>query len=628
MRCTLITIFVLGVGGKLNNYAANILPTQPLIKLIKALGVSGAARELKVSEDEVRRQVSLLGFRYDTELFSSNHLKIVDKLGNLIPLIYKKGQKIINSAIEKQKLEKKPVRIALLKARQFGGSTLFEAELFKESVLRQHRSSMIIAHDLDSARHLREMSGRYYDNYVEEKPRIKKESEKWWKFEHRVGKQKADSHLRIDTAEELSTGHSLTLHNLHLSEIQNWRNAAVLVKGLFPTVPNSFDTMIFMEGTGSGVGDYWYDFCQMAQDKSSGWEFVFVPWFEIEDYESSFSTLDLRGDFLANLDAEEEVLYKQGVSLEKLFWRRETIKNSYKGDVDAFRQQYPATADEAFLTSGRPVFSAIKVKQGMAKSEKPLRTVYLEEKKGVVKEVEDVKGYWQIFEEPNSSLTNLYACGADVAEGIQVVPELGNRGGDFSVAKILRRDTRRFVAVLRERLDPDIFADELYKAGLYWKCGIMPESNAGGHGNVVIRNLKAKSNINLLKTPILNKAHDDIKDAYGWRTMQDTKRQLIDELNEKIREEEFSDPSKNFWYEASTYVRDEKGRTNAQPRKYDDEVIATAIAFQADKLMPMVFKEVPDEKEYFVHPGDDVPQNFRSEMTERHKVMEQVYAEY
>lgn len=595
--------------------------SDPLFDAIRAAGGAEAfAKREKRKLEEVMYEVALWRYKHDSEAFCAERLKIVDKNANLIPLIFNNGQKKINSAIERQKIAGKPVRVALLKARQFGGSTEFEAEVFKESVLRPMRQSMIIAHDLDSARHLRDMSARYYENYDLPKPEMKKETDKWWKFRHVLNGKRADSHIRIDTAEELSTGHSLTLHTLHLSEIQNWRNAPVLVKGLFPTVPNHPDTMIFMEGTGSGVGDYWYDFCQMAKEDSV-WEFVFVPWFEIEDYEVRFDSEEKRADFEVKLDSEERLLRKESISLEKLNWRRETIRSVYKGDDEAFRQQYPATSDEAFLTSGRPVFPAIRVREKISEALKPLKIGYLEGVKDV-KFREDPKGYWEIWEQWPEKVENLYCLGADVAEGLAIVPELGNRGGDYSCAKILRRDYRQFVARLHARLDPDLFADELLKAWKYWGCGLLIESNPGGSGNVVIRALKSYPGINLLRARSLSKPHEDRKEEFGWKTMKDTKRLLIDELLENIREENFIEPSKNFWYECSTYVRDEKGATNAQSRKYDDEVIANAIAFQADKLMPLFFKPITGAEETPLSREYDVP---RLHNLSQARVMEENY---
>lgn len=600
----------------------NKLAAEPLIRAILAVGKDKFAHDNKIAMNVLDEEITRLSFLYDSASFAENTLKIMDKFSNLIPFKYNPGQLIIEAAKVKQISANKPVRLALLKARQFGGSTLEEGDVFRECILRPGRSTMIIAHDLDSARHLREMSHRFYENFTLSKPRLKKETDKWWKFLHRKDGKPFESNLRIDTAEELSTGHSLTLQHLHLSEIQNWRNATVLVKGLFPTVPNSPDTTIFMEGTGSGVGDYWYDFCQMAMNPTSEWEFVFVPWYKIEDYSARFANEDERQNFIDKMDSEEKLLYGDLISAEQLLWRRTTISNTYKGDIESFRQQYPATADEAFLTSGRPVFSPIKVREA-AKRAKPARLGNLVWKKDKVEFVEESNGIWDVWEDVDKSKENLYALGADVAEGIAVQPEFGNKGGDFSCAKILRRDKMSFVGRLHARIDPDLFADEIHKAWEYWRCGVLVENNPGGSGNVVIRDLKDISGINLLKTVTLDRIHDTRKEQYGWDTNQQSKREMIDELVELIREVKFSDPSENFWYEAATYIKDEKGRTNAQSRKYDDEVVATAIAIQADKLMSSFYKPLVEEKKVYTR-DMDVPQNFNQHITQD-SVMEENY---
>ena len=269
----------------------------------------GAAEILKLTVPEMAIELEKTKYRYDFEFFSSLRLKIIDKNGTLLPFKQNSPQRKLDLAIQSQVEKGRPIRICLLKARQWGGSTKIEGHLFRDSMIRANRSSMIVAHDLDSARHLREMSYRYYEYYDFPKPKLKRESDKWWKFQHKIEGRSADSHLRIDTADELSAGHSLTIHNLHLSEIQNWRNAQELVKGLFPTVPPSPDTMIFMEGTGSGVGNYWYDFCQMAMQEGTEWEFVFVPWFEIDDYQRKFESEESKATFEAKLDSEEKDVY-------------------------------------------------------------------------------------------------------------------------------------------------------------------------------------------------------------------------------------------------------------------------------------------------------------------------------
>lgn len=601
-------------------YWEHRLPLEPMWQLFEYYGLDEGAKRLGLRVEQYMTILQDLRYLYDTEKFAEDCLKIIDKNGELVPLVYNNCQRKLNEAIEEQRRSNSPVRICLLKCRQFGGSTAFEAEIFKQSILRNHRSSMIIAHDLDSARHLREMSIRYYDHYNRLKPKIKKETDKWYKFKHFSNRVERPSSLRIDTAEELSTGHSITLHNIHASELQLWRNAPELMKGLLPTVPNSIDTMIFLEGTGSGVGDYWYERCEMAKSDSL-WKFVFVAWFEMEDYKNNFVSEYDKGLFGTTLTDEEKLLLGEGISLEQLNWRRTKIKE-LNGDEGLFRQQYPHDAEEAFLTSGRPVFHALKVKKGLSKSVKPVRIGNLEMSKESVIFTEQPGGLWEIWEEPVRD-ENLYVLGADTAQGIAVIPEFGNRGGDFSVAKVFRRDRRKFVGRLKDRISPEYFADEIRKASIYWNCAVMPTVKGG---EVVIDRLKDVAGLRLLRMPNFGKRDEDVRDVYGWVENKDTKRMMIDELAAHINAEDFEEPSNNFWYEASTYVRDEKGSTNAQLKKFDDEVTANAVCFQADRLLPMYFREtieLPEE----ITPDMDLPQNKNRNVRLRNE-MERIYAEF
>jgi hypothetical protein len=459
------------------------------------------------------------------------------------------------------------------------------------------------------------------------KPSLKKESDKWWKFKHKENGRNADSSLRIETADELSGGHSLTIHNLHLSEIQNWRNAAELVKGLFPTVPqNNPDTFIFMEGTGSGVGNYWYEFCQLAMTGQTEWEFLFIPWFEIADYEMKFDDEKLKFDFEKTLDQDERLLLDGGITLEKLLWRRSAIRDQYKNDLDAFHQQYPATPDEAFTTSGRPVFPMPKVKDGVSRSKDPVRRGNLRHRGGKVDFVDDPYGLWKIWEERVPEDPLLYCIGADVAEGLSVLPELGNRGSDYSAARVLRRDSRFMVATFHARVDTDLFAEELWKASLYWNASVLPEQN-GQAGGSLIATLKRMKGVKLLKTPALGKKRDDKKDEFGWETMKNTRRMLIDDLIEEIRDASVKDFDLDVWQEYSTFVYDEKGKAQAQSRKFDDLVMATGITIQADKLLPMHFKK-QDPKKRIITRGMLEGEKLKTGRKTREQVMEETYATF
>jgi len=455
---------------------------------------------------------------------------------------------------------------------------------------------------------------------------MKKTTDKTWKFLHKRNGKLAESLMRIDTAENVSAGHSMTTNNLHCSEVQAWAHGDLLLRGLLPMVPDDPDTMIVEEGTGSGVGDFWYERVELARNpEQSGWEFVFVPWFERDDAFVEFDEGE-KFRFEKSLDSTEKLLFESGVSLEKLHWRRRKLEEEFKGDLDGFKQQFPADPDEAFLSSGRPVFNQDIVRKKLHESKSGTRGYLRRKDKGVVFDP-DKHGYWQVWENPVKDLAgNLYCCGADVAEGIEIIPELGNRGGDYSTARVLRRDERRFVATFHARVDTDVFADELAKCAIYFGTSLLPEQNAGGGGNTVISRLRDYAGVRLLKTPSFGKKRLELKsDEVGWETLKNTKRVMIDEMIQAIREGSYTDPDKEVWYECSTYVKDEKGRTNAQSRKFDDLVIATAITLQADRLLPMYFR--PEEKREREVTRDMDGYEERSVVTQE-GVMEKVYAEF
>ena len=570
-------------------------------------------------------EIEKLRYLHDYPYFCAERLFIVDKNSVLRRLQLNNGQLKINAAIERQKAKGMPVRIALLKARQYGGSTFIESVLFNDTILRPYRNSLVVAHSLESAEHLRSMSDRYYVKYEAKKPDLKRKTEKWWQLNHPDG----ESSFRIDTSENISAGHSFTIQNLHLSEIAKWKNTRELMKGLLPTVPNSTDTMIFMESTGSGVGDWWYDKCQVAQSEGSEWEFVFVGWHEIEEYQLSFSGDEEKKKFEKSLDEEEKILLGD-VTLEQLKWRRREVNDTYKGDIDSFRQQYPFNPDEAFLSSGRPVFDTKTVRK-QYKESKEGESGFLEYNKGIVEFLPDRNGVWTFWEKPEKG-QNLYCLGADFSEGKAVLAELGTKGGDYSAARVKRRDKGRYVATFHARLDPDLVAEELWKASIYFggvtNIALLPEQNAQGGGEVVIRHLKKKKNVRMLKTPIIGRRSETKKDEYGWETMRNTKRLAIDTMKEHIRKGIYEDPDKKVWYECSTYVYDEQGRSNAQSGKFDDLVMATALAEQADLMMPVYFgtKHTPR----VVIPRDmDVPINWKPKRkTSQREIMESNYVEY
>jgi hypothetical protein len=111
-------------------------------------------------------------------------------------------------------------------------------------------------------------------------------------------------------------------------------------------VPDLPGTEIILESTGHGVGGEFHERWQMAETGIGDYEAIFIPWFWSEEYRRAVPE-----GFVLD---EEEHRYAavHALSPEQMAWRRaKELK-----DPVLFKQEYPATAAEAFQFSGHDSF--------------------------------------------------------------------------------------------------------------------------------------------------------------------------------------------------------------------------------------------------------------------------------
>jgi hypothetical protein len=234
-----------------------------------------------------------------------------------------------------------------------------------------------------------------------------------------------------------------------------------------------------------------------------------------------------------------------------------------------FHQEYPATPEEAFIASGRPKFNLKSVKEYELRCQPPEVVGDLLRTGETISINENDKGPFKMWLTPQKDIQ--YVIGADVAEGLV--------SGDYSVAIVLDNDLN-VCAKWRGHTDPDLFGKEIVKlAILYNEAYVAVENN--NHGLTTLKSIVNEDYYNLFYTKIYDKVNDTITKKLGWSTNARTKPLAIDKLAEYIRERFFGMWDIDIIEELYSYVIDDKGRTNAQEGKYDDCVMALAIALQA-----------------------------------------------
>ena len=203
---------------------------------------------------------------------------------------------------------------------------------------------------------------------MELKPSLKANNAQVLEFDKQDGNG-LKSNIRCMTAGSSGVGRGSTIHNLHLSEFAFWSgNKLETYAGLIQAVPNTPNTMVVIESTANGFNEF-QELWQMAERGENDFEPVFIPWFALSEYRIKTMPLDY--------DSNELVLKtKFNVDDEQLAWRRWCIKNNCGGDLNKFRQEYPSTPQEAFVSTGECYFNVEDIVDRMTHIRVPLKKGY------------------------------------------------------------------------------------------------------------------------------------------------------------------------------------------------------------------------------------------------------------
>lgn len=536
-----------------------------------------------------KEQLFYWKLKHDTPWYIENFLKIKDKRATIIPFKLNKAQNIVLAQMALDEKAGKPKRYIVLKARQMGLSTLFEGIIYKDTSTNENKNSLIIAHEEQASSNLFQMSKLYYENSPEAiRPMKKYANGKVLSFENPTSDDNEKlknpglrSKIAIATAGAGEVGRSATYHNIHASEVAFFPDAKTTMLGLLQAVPDQPNTMVVMESTANGVGDWFHEMWMKAERGENEFTPIFLPWFIQDEYTRPFRSDAEKEQFRIEVESisqdsngnkvrtyEYELMMKHTLTLEQLNWRRYTMANKCQGDEILFMQEYPCTPEEAFISSGRPKFSIKALRKYQTITKPPITRGYLHKDGEKVKFVEDNSGYISIWKQPEQGMS--YAIGADVAEGLV--------HGDYSTASV-GDSNFDVVAMWHGHIDPDLYGTELVKLAKYYNEAYLGVEN-NNHGLTTLTTIKKEEYWNLYFTKSYDKISDDLTQKLGWTTSIRTKPYMIDKLAEFIREHHLGIYSDLIISEMFSYVIEDNGKTNAQPGTHDDTVMATAIMLQ------------------------------------------------
>jgi hypothetical protein len=553
----------------------------------------------------------------DTCFYAEHALKIVTKSGELIPLAEPRpGQMKVERAMQAQEEAGKPIRVIVLKARQTGVSTWVQAKIIQRITRRQYRRARVVAHDEETASHLFSIGSTMYSHLPAElKPPLQYgQRGRMMTFGERARYSQNmgpgyHSSLRVDTASDVTGGAGLTILDLHLSEVALWQDIDKKLTALLPAVPDIPDSMIVFESTARGFNEFREIWVQ-AENGESDFVTVFIGWQEEPSYSRAFASPEESERFAASVghgdygEAEPDLL-ADGCSLEQLHWRRQTIANVFRGDVERFKQEFPSNAVEAFLATGSRVFeprhvqriitsaSAHKAVDGVLDSTNDKR--FMGKAGALVIPGEPTfkrgRGPWKLWRDPvehdkkrkDDEPPGRYVVAVDVSSGGEA-DDLA-----WHAIQVLDHRTREQVARYRSRVDLDVLARQCFLAAKYFNLAWLAVEITGGWGlpvaRIVRRDFRYPFAYQRKKVDRMN--YDRAEDRLGWDTNRVTKPLLIEHGVRLVRDglDGIRDPETAK--EMLTFVRDEKGRTGPERGSHDDLLLAWLIGqYVAQELPP------------------------------------------
>ncbi len=310
-------------------------------------------------------------------------------------------RKFVN-CLESKRLARKPIRIVLLKARQWGGSTVSQLYMaWLQLVHNTGLNSLIIAHQGSASDEIKDMFDRAVRQYPVEM--LHEPGDEYSPGEKKlvsVGKSgstfrvpQRNCKIKIGTAERPDSCRGGDYNLVHLSEVGLWRRTdgkkpEDIVRAACGGVMYAPDTMIVYESTANGVGNFFHNEYLAARDNPrSQFSSLFISWYDIEQNTLGFDSEAEREDFArwlvdhrtatdARTDREEPGrylwwLWQQGATLEGINWyMMERAKHSSHGSMAA---ECPTDDKEAFVNSGASVFDKYKVDCLRASCREPVR---------------------------------------------------------------------------------------------------------------------------------------------------------------------------------------------------------------------------------------------------------------
>ena len=535
-------------------------------------------------------QWQLLRIKHDFEYWCATCVTILDKLtGRRVKMVLNVPQRRVLAVLEQQRLAGEPLRLVLLKARQWGGSTLVQIYMaWIQLVLKTNWNSLICGHLRQTSAALKGMYTRALRNYPKHLARDgNRPVLKTYEGSRNVQQLSGSESLIITgSAQNQDAIRGYDVKMAHLTEVAFWPDSTLhspedVIRSIGGTVPLEPLTMLVLESTANGVGNYFHSEWLRAKAGTSDKKAVFVPWTQIAIYRQPVTDVS---QLLSELDDYEKWLWENGCTLEMINWYHNKRKEYPSHGL--MMAEFPTTDIEAFTSTSRHVFApelVERLRDSIPPVEPQLGDVVARGAHTLVgaEFMPACNGPMKVWRHPDSNtrMRNRYMVVVDVGGS--------NDSSDWSVIAVI--DTHIDASFSQEELMPEVVAqwrDHVDLDLLVWKAAMIARYYCNAQLVFESNSLEAtRSGVGKTLLETIMGAYPNVyqrrgKDGSrmpGFHTNRDTKPEAIYNLIAYVRDRAYIEHDKDAVNEMSTYELDPKGRYNARRGAHDDILMTRAI---------------------------------------------------
>ena len=543
---------------------------------------------------------------HDFEYWCAVCCHIHDKTtARTVPFYLNAPQRYVASMFEEDRREGRPIRFIMLKARQWGGSTMVQMYMAWIQCTQRHNwNSLICAHVKDASNTIRGMYSGMLASYPAELWLGDEGSNPGFKpYERSLNVRELPGRgcrVTVASSENQDAVRGADYAMAHLSEVAFWsdtpqRSPSDFMRAVGGSINIVPLTMIVMESTANGIGNFFHSEWIRAREGQSDKRPVFIPWYYIDIYSTPVDDLE---ELLASLDDyERELIDSYGCRLDQVNWYHQ--KRREYADHAKMKAEYPTNDIEAFTNTGYQVFACEYIEAARSECRSP---VAVGEMTGSVEVGPEALASMR-FEPSTAGKLEVWSYPAADA-GIYdsryiVVVDIGGRSesSDYSVIAVFDRTTLdaglEVVAQWRGHCDHDILAWKAAaiarwygNAHLVYESNTLETDNTEGDPSLFILNDIAYQYDNLYYRIYSEVGEPLVHRRPGFHTNRSTKTAAITRLNAALRDRLLIERDQRACNEMSTYRYMPNGSAGAQIGNHDDIVITRAIAFAILPSLP------------------------------------------